>query len=208
MFVANLMSSPGSGKTSLLEVTARRLSGEFRMAVIEGDLATDHDARRIQAAGIPSHQINTGGGCHLSARQVLEALKAFDLASLDILFIENVGNLVCPAEFDLGERRRVVLASTPEGDDKPAKYPVAFNKADCIVLNKIDLVPATDFSRQVFLGFVRGVNPAAPVLELSCRTGQGVDAWLDWVRAERRAAAEEAVGPGPVISLESGHPWV
>ena len=101
-----------------------------------------------------------------------------------------MGNLVCPAEFDLGERRRVVLASTPEGDDKPAKYPVAFNKADCIVLNKMDLVPATNFSRDTFLGFVRGVNAEAPVLELSCRTGQGVEAWLDWVRAERRAVAE------------------
>ncbi len=195
LLVANLMSSPGSGKTSLLEVTARRLSGEFRMAVIEGDLATDHDARRIRAAGIPSFQINTGGGCHLSARQILDALAAFDLDQLDVLFIENVGNLVCPAEFDLGERRRVVLASTPEGDDKPAKYPVAFNKADCIVLNKVDLTAATDFSRETFLGFVRGVNPAAPVLELSCRTGQGVEAWLDWIRVERRAAAEG--GPAP-----------
>jgi hydrogenase nickel incorporation protein HypB len=188
VFVANLMSSPGSGKTSLLEATARRLSGEFRMAVIEGDLATDRDARRIQAAGIPARQINTGGGCHLSAQQILDALDAFDLAALDILFIENVGNLVCPAEFDLGERRRVVLASTPEGDDKPAKYPVAFNKADCIVLNKVDMAEAAGFSREVFLGFVRGVNPEAPVLELSCRTGQGLEAWFDWLRAERRAA--------------------
>jgi hydrogenase nickel incorporation protein HypB len=190
VFVANLMSSPGSGKTTLLETTARRLSGEFRMAVIEGDLATDHDAQRIAAAGIPSYQINTGGGCHLSAKQIKDALKQFDLKSLDVLFIENVGNLVCPAEFDLGERRRVVLASTPEGDDKPAKYPVAFNKADCIVLNKIDLEAATNFSRKAFLGYVRGVNPLAPILELSCRSGEGVEAWLDWIRAERRAAAE------------------
>jgi hydrogenase nickel incorporation protein HypB len=190
VFVANLMSSPGSGKTSLLEETARRLSAELRMAVIEGDLATDHDARRIQAAGLPSYQINTGGGCHLSAKQVAEALDQFDLDALDVLFIENVGNLVCPAEFDLGERRRVVLASTPEGDDKPAKYPVAFNKADCVVLNKVDLLAATDFSREAFLGFVRGVNPGVSVIELSCRTGQGVEAWLEWVRAERRAVLE------------------
>jgi hydrogenase nickel incorporation protein HypB len=188
VFVANLMSSPGSGKTSLLEATARRLAGEFRMAVIEGDLATDRDARRIQAAGIPSYQINTGGGCHLSARQVTEALRQFDLAALDVLFIENVGNLVCPAEFDLGERRRVVLASTPEGDDKPAKYPVAFNKADCVVLNKMDLLGATNFSREAFLGFVRGVNPRAAIIELSCRTGEGLDGWLNWIRAERVAA--------------------
>jgi hydrogenase nickel incorporation protein HypB len=188
VFVANLMSSPGSGKTSLLEATARHLSSELRMAVIEGDLATDHDARRIQAAGIPSYQINTGGGCHLSAKQITEALEQFDLAALDVLFIENVGNLVCPAEFDLGERRRVVLASTPEGDDKPAKYPVAFNKADCVVLNKVDLLGATNFSREAFLGYVRGVNPRVPIIELSCRTGDGLDGWLDWIRTERLAA--------------------
>ena len=188
VFAANLMSSPGSGKTSLLEETARRLAGEFRMAVIEGDLATDRDARRIQKAGIPSVQINTGGGCHLSARQVRDALERFDLAALDVLFIENVGNLVCPAEFDLGEHRRVVLASTPEGDDKPAKYPLAFHKADCVVLNKIDLLAATGFSREAFRQYVRGVAPGVPVLELSCRTGEGLDAWLDWVRAESRAA--------------------
>jgi hydrogenase nickel incorporation protein HypB len=190
VFVANLMSSPGSGKTSLLEETARRLSGEFRMAVIEGDLATDRDACRIRAAGIPSYQINTGGGCHLSAQQIIDALEEFDLAALDVLFIENVGNLVCPAEFDLGERRRVVLASTPEGDDKPAKYPVAFYKADCVVLNKTDLLAATNFSRDAFLKYVRGLNPSAPILELSCRSGEGLEGWLDWVRTERRAAAE------------------
>jgi len=190
VFVANLMSSPGSGKTSLLEETARRMAGELRMAVIEGDLATDRDAQRIRRAGIPSYQINTGGGCHLSAQQILDALERFDLADLDVLFIENVGNLVCPAEFDLGEHRRVVLASTPEGDDKPIKYPVAFYKADCVVLNKVDLLAATDFSREAFLGYVRGVNPKIPILELSCRTGEGVDGWLNWVRAERKAAAK------------------
>jgi hydrogenase nickel incorporation protein HypB len=190
VFVANMMSSPGSGKTSLLEATARQLRGEFRMAVIEGDLATDHDARRIEAAGIPSYQINTGGGCHLSAKQIQGALKRFDLSSLDVLFIENVGNLVCPAEFDLGERRRVVLASTPEGDDKPAKYPIAFRKAHCVVLNKMDLVGATNFSREAFLGYVRGVNPHAPILELSVRTGEGLQGWLDWVRSERVAAKD------------------
>jgi len=195
VFVANLMSSPGSGKTSLLEETARRLGKELRMAVIEGDLATDRDAQRIRRAGIPSYQINTGGGCHLSARQVLDALEQFDLATLDVLFIENVGNLVCPAEFDLGERRRVVLASTPEGDDKPIKYPVAFHKADCVVLNKIDLLAATNFSREAFLGYVRGLNPKIPVLEMSCRTGEGVQGWLDWVRAEREAAAKGAARP-------------
>jgi hydrogenase nickel incorporation protein HypB len=195
VFVANLMSSPGSGKTSLLEETARRMGGELRMAVIEGDLATDRDAQRIRRAGIPSHQINTGGGCHLSARQILDALERFNLADLDVLFIENVGNLVCPAEFDLGEHRRVVLASTPEGDDKPVKYPLAFHKADCVVLNKIDLLAAADFSREAFLGYVKGLNPKIPIIELSCRTGEGVDGWLDWVRTERKAAAK-----GPMLS--------
>ena len=192
VFVANLMSSPGAGKTTLLEETARRLKGEFRMAAIEGDLATDRDAQRIIGAGIPCHQINTGGGCHLSARQIDEALRQFDLAALDILFIENVGNLVCPAEFDLGEHRRVVLSSTPEGDDKPIKYPVAFHHADCVVLNKIDLLAATNFSMDDYRRYVRGLKPDAPLIELSCRTGEGVEAWLDWLRAERRAVKDRA----------------
>jgi hydrogenase nickel incorporation protein HypB len=195
VFVANIMSSPGSGKTSLLEETARRLGGEFRMAVIEGDLATDRDAQRIMKAGIPSYQINTGGGCHLSAKQITEALEEFDLAALDVLFIENVGNLVCPAEFDLGERRRVVLASTPEGDDKPIKYPVAFHHADCVVLNKVDLLAATNFSVEAFRKYVGGINASVPIIEVSCRTGQGLDSWLDWVRTERAAAGRG--GPRP-----------
>jgi len=189
VFVANLMSSPGAGKTTLLEETARRLGAELRLAVIEGDLATDRDARRIQAAGIPCRQINTGGGCHLSARQILDALADFDLGGLDVLFIENVGNLVCPAEFDLGEHRRVVVSSTPEGDDKPVKYPIAFHHADCVVLNKIDLLAATNFSLEAFRRYVKGLKPRIPILELSCRTGEGVEQWLVWVRAERRAVA-------------------
>jgi len=189
VFTANLMSSPGAGKTSLLEETARRLGKELRLAAIDGDLATDRDARRLRRAGIPTHQINTGGGCHLNARQVAEALEDFDLADLDVLFIENVGNLVCPASFDLGEHRRVVLASIPEGDDKPIKYPVIFQAADCIVLNKIDLEEVCGFSRKAFRRFVRDVNARAPVLELSCRTGEGLDAWFDWLRAGRAAVA-------------------
>jgi len=190
--VVNIMSSPGAGKTTLLEQTSRRLSRRMRMAAIEGDLATDRDARRIRRAGIPCRQINTGGGCHLNARQVAEAVKAFDLASLDVLFIENVGNLVCPAAFDLGEHRRVVVSSTPEGDDKPVKYPVAFRHADCVVLNKIDLVGATDFSLRAYRRFVRGIRPGVPILELSCRTGEGIDAWLDWLCAQREAVAAGA----------------
>jgi hydrogenase nickel incorporation protein HypB len=182
VFVANLMSSPGAGKTALLEATARRLAREVRMAAVNGDLATDHDGVRLRAAGLPTQVVNTGGGCHLNARQVAEAVEAFDLAALDVLFIENVGNLVCPAGFDLGEDARVVVASTPEGDDKPAKYPVAFRAADCVVLNKTDLAEASGFSREAFERYVRALRPEVPILALSCRTGEGLDAWLDWVR--------------------------
>jgi hydrogenase nickel incorporation protein HypB len=195
ILAVNLMSSPGAGKTSLLEETSRRLGGELRLAAIEGDLATDRDALRLRRAGMAARQINTGRGCHLTAAQVAEALDAFDgparplnLEALDVLFIENVGNLVCPAQFDLGERRRVVVASTPEGDDKPIKYPVVFHTADCVVLNKTDLLEATDFSCEAFRQYVRGLAPKARILELSCRTGEGLEAWLDWLRAERAAA--------------------
>ena len=195
LLAVNLLSSPGAGKTSLLEETARRLGTELRLAAVEGDLATDRDARRLRAAGLPTRQINTGRGCHLNARQVADALRDFDgdgraldLETLDILFIENVGNLVCPAQFHLGERRRVVVSSTPEGDDKPLKYPVAFESADCVVLNKVDLLEATLFSCEAFRRYVRGLAPRAPILELSCRTGAGLDAWLNWLREERQAA--------------------
>ena len=195
VLAVNLLSSPGAGKTSLLEETARRLGTELRLAAVEGDLATDRDARRLRAAGLPTRQINTGRGCHLNARQVADALRDFDgdgraldLETLDILFIENVGNLVCPAQFHLGERRRVVVSSTPEGDDKPLKYPVAFESADCVVLNKVDLLEATGFSCEAFRQYVRGLAPRAPILELSCRTGAGLDAWLNWLREERQAA--------------------
>jgi hydrogenase nickel incorporation protein HypB len=198
ILAVNLMSSPGAGKTSLLEETSRRLGGELRLAAIEGDLATDRDALRLRRAGMAARQINTGRGCHLTAAQVAEALDAFDgpgrpinLDSLDVLFIENVGNLVCPAQFDLGERRRVVVASTPEGDDKPIKYPVVFHTADCVVLNKMDLLEATLFSCEAFWQYVRGLAPKARILELSCRTGEGLEAWLDWLRAERAAAKKD-----------------
>jgi len=187
VLVLNLMSSPGAGKTSLLEQTARALGARFRMACIEGDVATDYDARRIVEAGMPCQLINTGGGCHLNAGQVGRALDAYRLEDLDILFIENVGNLVCPAAFDLGEHRRVVVSSAPEGDDKPAKYPVAFRLADCVVLNKIDLVQATDFSLEAFRGHVAGIKADLPILELSCKTGDGLAGWFDWVAASRHA---------------------
>ena len=192
VLVVNLMSSPGAGKTTLLEATARTLADRFRMAAIEGDLATDNDARRVIDAGMPCRQINTGGGCHLNAAQVREALDAYRLEDLDILFIENVGNLVCPASFDLGEHRRVVVSSTPEGDDKPVKYPVAFRLADCVVLNKTDLADATDFSADAFRGYVRGIKADMPILEVSCKTGDGLAGWFQWV-----SEAREALPPPP-----------
>jgi len=179
--VINLMSSPGAGKTSLLERTAEALHGRVNMTVIEGDLATDRDARRLRALGIATHQINTGRGCHLSARMVAEALESFPLRGCELLFIENVGNLVCPAAFSLGEHKRVVTASVPEGDDKPVKYPVAFRTADCVVLNKIDLLDNTDFSPDRFHKWMSQIQPAAVVFEVSCRTGQGLDAWFEWL---------------------------
>jgi hydrogenase nickel incorporation protein HypB len=192
VFVLNLMSSPGAGKTSLLEATAAALADEFRMAAVEGDLATARDAERLRRAGMPTHQVNTGRGCHLNARQVEEGVADFDLSDLDILFIENVGNLVCPSQFDLGERRRVVVCSTPEGEDKPVKYPVVFHTADCVVLNKVDLLEATGFDRETFRGDVSRLAPDAPVLEVSCRTGEGLEAWYEWLRGGR----PEALGAG------------
>ncbi len=196
VLVANLMSSPGAGKTSLLERTSHALGGELRMAVVNGDLATDNDAERLRAAGMPTLTINTGRGCHLNAKQVTDAVEQLDLAGLDVLFIENVGNLVCPAGFDLGEHRRVVVGSTPEGEDKPAKYPVAFHTADCVVLNKVDLLEATGFAPDVFRRHVERLRPDVPILEVSCRTGEGLDAWVDWLRRQREAVGARSARKG------------
>jgi hydrogenase nickel incorporation protein HypB len=179
--VVNFMASPGAGKTSLLVRSVEGLRGRRRIAVIEGDLASRIDADRVAAAGVPAEQINTGGGCHLDALMVAEILDRFDLAALDLLLIENVGNLVCPTNFQLGEHRRVLVASVPEGDDKPLKYPGSFLGMDAIVLNKTDLAPYVDFSEEAFRRGVRAVNPAAPIFPLSCRTGAGLAAWLAWL---------------------------
>ncbi len=192
----NIMSSPGAGKTSLILKTIARLKDKTRIAVIEGDIASTIDADLISDQGVAVVQINTGGGCHLDANMVENALNNLKLNEIDLLFIENVGNLVCPASFDLGEHRRVVVSSTPEGDDKPVKYPVAFRSADCVVLNKIDLVEATDFSPASFSGFVRDVKPGVPLLELSCKTGEGLGAWLVGLRTER-AGVRGRAAPSP-----------
>jgi hydrogenase nickel incorporation protein HypB len=174
----NLMSSPGAGKTSLLERTLKRLGG--RVAVIEGDQETQADAERIRAAGGRAVQINTGTGCHLDAAMVARALAQLDPRG-DLLFIENVGNLVCPALFDLGERSRVVIASVTEGEDKPLKYPHMFRAADLVLLNKIDLLPHVEFSVERFSGHAQEVNPRARILPLSAKSGDGLDAWLSYL---------------------------
>ncbi|HEY6927863.1 MAG TPA: hydrogenase nickel incorporation protein HypB, partial [Steroidobacteraceae bacterium] len=186
----NLMSSPGAGKTALLERTIEALQGRLRMAVIEGDLATENDARRIRAKGVPAVQITTGSACHLDAHMVHDALHELDLTGLDIVFIENVGNLVCPASFDLGQHLNVTLLSVPEGDDKPEKYPVMFRAADLLLLTKCDLLtvlPEFDVNRAQ--SSLRTVGSDVPVMHLSSRTGTGIDAWCQWLLDQRNARA-------------------
>jgi hydrogenase nickel incorporation protein HypB len=181
IFVLNLVSSPGSGKTTLLERTLRDLSAKFSFSVIEGDQQTDNDARRIAATGVAVRQINTGSGCHLDAHQVMHGCEGFDLDTLDILLIENVGNLVCPASFDLGEHHKVAVLSTTEGEDKPLKYPQMFHNSTVMLLNKIDLLPYLDFDVEKCKEYARRINPALVIFELSARTGEGMDAWYRWL---------------------------
>jgi hydrogenase nickel incorporation protein HypB len=187
ILVLNLMSSPGAGKTTILERTLTDLRGELRMAVIEGDLQTDNDARRVAATGAQAVQINTEGGCHLTASQIRAALASIDTEGLDILFIENVGNLVCPAEFDVGEDLKVTLLSVTEGDDKPEKYPLMFHISAATLLNKIDLLPYVDFDLEKASRHARTLNAAISLFPVSARTGEGLAAWYDWLR-QRRAA--------------------
>ena len=182
ILVLNLISSPGAGKTSLLERTLTDLAGELRMAVIEGDLQTDNDARRVAATGAQAVQINTEGGCHLDSNLVAEALKALDLNGLDVLFIENVGNLVCPVEFDCGEDAKIALLSVTEGDDKPEKYPQLFHRAEVMLLNKTDLLPYVEFDPAKAGEHARHANPALAMFEVSCRTGEGLQRWYNWLR--------------------------
>jgi hydrogenase nickel incorporation protein HypB len=184
----NLMSSPGSGKTLLLEATIEALKNEFRIAVIEGDLETENDAARIRAKGVPAIQITTGSACHLDAHMVHDALHHLSLENVDILFIENVGNLVCPASFDLGQHRNVTLLSVTEGDDKPAKYPVMFRAADLVLLTKTDLLPVLDdFDPARAENCLRNLANPAPALRLSARKKDGLAAWFDWLRQEHVA---------------------
>ena len=184
IYVVNLMSAPGAGKTSVLEQTVRDLKSEFELGVIEGDLVTTIDADRIAAVGVPSYQITTGQVCHLDARMVHNAFHGFDVKGFDVLFIENVGNLVCPAEFNLGEDLKIMVYSTTEGAEKPKKYPLMFHKADAVILNKVDLIPYAGVSLEELAQNVREVNPIAPIFALSCRTGEGLDVWFKWLRAQ------------------------
>ena len=183
----NLISSPGAGKTSLLERTLTDLAPEFRMAVIEGDLKTDNDARRVAATGAAAYQIETDGGCHLDSFMIRDALSHLPLDNIDILFIENVGNLVCPVEFPCGEDHKIALLSVPEGDDKPEKYPLLFNLASVMILNKIDLLPYVDFDMAKASRLASTLNPDLKIFEVSCRQGDGLNAWYAWLREARRS---------------------
>ena len=182
VYVVNLVSSPGAGKTALLERTLTELNSQCRVAALVGDLATDNDAQRIGRSGARVRQITTGTVCHLDAEMVAGALADWDLASLDILFVENVGNLVCPASYDLGEDLRLVLLAVTEGEDKPLKYPTIFNGADLALITKIDLAEAVEFDREQALRNLRAVRPGLEVLETSARTGAGMAAWLERLR--------------------------
>lgn len=191
IFVINLMSSPGAGKTSLLEKTIDGLAGRIKMAVIEGDLQSDFDAERIQRRGVQAVQINTDGGCHLDGNMIQIALEALDLDSVELLIIENVGNLVCPAEFNLGEHEKIMILSVTEGDDKPLKYPLMFQLCTALLINKIDLLPYTDCSVQKIRQSAHQLNADQEIFEVSCRTGEGLAAWFAWLEKKVQAFRTE-----------------
>jgi hydrogenase nickel incorporation protein HypB len=184
IFSVNIMASPGAGKTTLLLATIDALNERTRVGVIEGDVASQVDADKIAETGAPVVQINTGGGCHLDAPMVHQALHTLPLEDLDVVFIENVGNLICPVSFDLGQSTKVALISVPEGHDKPYKYPGIFEAVDLIVVTKADLLPYLDFDLDAFRELVHGLNPDAPVITLSAKTGEGMDAWLNWLETQ------------------------
>jgi hydrogenase nickel incorporation protein HypB len=186
VFALNVMASPGAGKTSLITRMVEALRDELRIGAVDGDIATTIDADRVAALGVPAVQINTGGACHLDAAMLQSALPKLPLDNLDLLIIENVGNLICPATFDLGAHRSVLIASVPEGDDKPYKYPVMYRGVDALVLNKTDVMGAFDFDVDYFRKGVEPLNPGLAFYPLSCKTGEGLDEWLGWLRKEVR----------------------
>ncbi|MFH1243888.1 MAG: hydrogenase nickel incorporation protein HypB [Pseudomonadota bacterium] len=191
LLVFNLMSSPGAGKTSLLEKTIDALKDNLRMGVIEGDIQSSQDAERIAQKGIPVVQINTGGACHLDGNMIRDTFKEFNFDDLDLLVVENVGNLVCPAEFQLGEDFKVMILSVTEGDDKPSKYPLMFHESKVLLINKTDLLPYVDCNIETIKREALKVNPHLIIFEISCRTGEGLDAWCKWLK-------ETVRGRGPV----------
>jgi len=181
LLMVNIISSPGAGKTTLLERTCEVLGPDIRIGVIEGDITTDRDAQRLKKYNIPIVVINTEGGCHLDSHSIFKVLESFDLEKLDVLFVENVGNLICPSQFDLGENFKIAIVSTAEGDDKPGKYPMLFREAEAVVLNKIDLIPYTNFNLTNFRSDLKMINGQVPLFEVSCTKGDGLAGWFDWL---------------------------
>jgi hydrogenase nickel incorporation protein HypB len=186
VFVVNVMASPGAGKTSLIRETIRRLKGRLKVGVVEGDISSTLDAESISKENVPVVQINTGGECHLDASMTASALGSLPLEEIELLLIENVGNLVCPAEFRIGEDLRILVSSTPEGDDKPFKYPLMFHEADAVLINKIDLLPYLKFDVEAFSKAIKGINQKVKIFPLSCTTGEGVDQWVSWLLSQVR----------------------
>jgi hydrogenase nickel incorporation protein HypB len=184
ILMVNIISSPGAGKTTLLERTCEVLGAKFRIGVIEGDITTDRDAQRLKKYNIPIVVINTEGGCHLDSNSISRVLDNFDLDNLDVLFVENVGNLICPSQFDLGESFKLAVVSTTEGDDKPAKYPMLFREAKAVLLNKIDLIPYTNFNYESFSSDLKKLNGQIPVFEISCTRGDGLREWYKWIEEQ------------------------
>lgn len=180
----NLMSSPGSGKTSLILQTVEGLAGKVRFSVIEADIDSTVDAEKVAARGIPAIQLRTGGFCHLDATMVTQGIDAMDVSELDLIIIENVGNLVCPAEFDTGAHKNAMILSVPEGDDKPLKYPLMFSICDLLLINKIDYLSLSDFDMAVLRERALALNPRLTILEVSCKTGAGIEGWIDWLKGE------------------------
>lgn len=190
VYVLDLLASPGSGKTSTILATIDALRDEFNIAVIEGDIASNVDAEKIKAQGTAAVQINTGGACHLEGAMIKRAVDVLDLERLDLIIIENVGNLVCPTDFDLGENAKVMILSVPEGDDKPLKYPGVFQVSQAVVLNKVDTMPVFDFDEDAFYGSVRKLNPSAPIFPVSATKGTGVEEWAEWLADQVRNVQE------------------
>jgi hydrogenase nickel incorporation protein HypB len=181
VLMVNIISSPGAGKTTLLERTCEELGSKYRFGVIEGDITTDRDAQRLIKYNIPIVVINTEGGCHLDSHSISKVLPSFNLDDIDLLFVENVGNLICPSQFDLGETFKLAIVSTTEGDDKPAKYPMLFREAKAVLLNKTDLIPYTNFDIKNFKADLNKLNPNIPMFELSCTRGDGLESWYSWI---------------------------